>query len=31
MRTHAREIADAWLADIRQVTELILDDEIDVY
>lgn len=31
MRTRAREIADAWLADIRQVTELILDDEIDVY
>jgi S-adenosylmethionine synthetase len=31
VRTHAREIADAWLADIRQVTELILDDEIDVH
>ena len=31
MRTRAAEIADAWLADIRQVTELILDDEIDVY
>ena len=31
MQTRAREIADAWLADIRQVTELILDEEIDVY
>jgi S-adenosylmethionine synthetase len=31
LRTHAAEIADAWLADVRQVTELILNGEIAVY
>lgn len=31
LRTHAAEIADAWLADVRHVTELILNDEIAVY
>ena len=31
LRTHAAEIADAWLAEVRHVTELILNGEIAVY
>lgn len=31
MRSRAAEIADAWLADIPQVTELILDERIALY
>lgn len=31
MHSRAAEIADAWLADIRQVTELILDEGIAMY
>lgn len=31
LRAHAVEIADAWLADIPQVTELILDQRVGMY
>ncbi len=31
MRARATEIADAWLADIRKVTEAILNDEVRIY
>lgn len=31
LQSHAAEIADAWLADIQKVTELILDERIELY
>ena len=31
MRAQATEVADAWLADIRRVTEAILNEEIQMY
>ena len=31
LRSHAAEIADAWLADIPKVTELILDEGKAMY
>lgn len=31
LRSHAAEMADAWLADIPKVTEFILDERIAMY